>query len=511
MALHENLGRHVGVRASDIRGTLLRVLAHAVAMGAIAFASERTALRLGWSLWKPRLAHAVAALAVIICFDSGLAHAKRREGHPQWSYVIDRHPLRIEAFDRLLGILIDEKTDIKAAQHALAQLIEQQAAGHFGPSATFAGRDGGQVFIRRNNVLVIAIEGLNSRLADATTMPNMFRLAGRGALFRSHYSTGNSTSYGVLGLVHGAAPVFYQVGQPRSSTYLERFRAAGYVTHWLGSAAVEFRMSDYLGNFDRPAPPDDSDESNVARIAQALGVYPANFVFVYYADSHWPYKHLPSFSKFIPEVSEDFDFGREDLIEYRTPIENRYKNCLAQADAWLGRVLEHVDLSKTVVVVTGDHGEELFENGHLSHSSSLGEPMIRTPLILWYPGIQPGQEVGALTSHAAILPAIQSLLRTQVLAGDTGIKAMLDNTAGRAFVAMNNQGFAANIWAVVTQQGKSIVRRSDNGIELQRLYDRNDGLAEYSKEPPKWGDNLSAVAEFQAIFHTDEPTKAQAR
>src|SRR5581483_9841453 len=59
------------------------------------------------------------------------------------------------------------------------------------------------------NVVIIAIESFNARVAAQTDMPFWKELAGRSYQLSRHYSTGNCTQYGVLGLLYGTPPVFY--------------------------------------------------------------------------------------------------------------------------------------------------------------------------------------------------------------------------------------------------------------------------------------------------------------
>jgi arylsulfatase A-like enzyme len=59
----------------------------------------------------------------------------------------------------------------------------------------------------------------------------------------------------------------------------------------------------------------------------------------------------------------------------------------------VGRVLaalrRHGELEDTLVVVTGDHGEEFFEHGNLGHSHALWQELVHVPLLVWAPGLAP--------------------------------------------------------------------------------------------------------------------------
>src|SRR5262249_9591437 len=72
---------------------------------------------------------------------------------------------------------------------------------------------------------------------------------------------------------------------------------------------------------------------------------------------------------------------------------HRYDDALRHVDSMLGRVLDALDqlglAENTIVAVTSDHGEEMFERGFLQHGKSVYEEVTRIPLILRIPGVAP--------------------------------------------------------------------------------------------------------------------------
>lgn len=259
-------------------------------------------------------------------------------------------------------------------------------------------------------------------------MPFWSRFSRRGTLLRNHYSTGNNTEHGQLGLLYGAAPSFYQ-GGPSSgvtrrsvpgSPYIDVFNKHGYETK---SAAAELANEDQLGkyfvNFTRPSsraitreygsPQQDWDL--IPLLLQELRRNERQFLHAYYWSTHAFYVHSAKYNAFQPEVPEDFIYGASasDMREHVQEIVNRYKNCLRELDDWLQALLTNVDLTSTIVVLTGDHGEEFFENGRFLHTNSLDEPQTRTPLLLYVPGYA-GQVVDEVTSHADLMPTLMDIL-----------------------------------------------------------------------------------------------------
>jgi membrane-anchored protein YejM (alkaline phosphatase superfamily) len=70
---------------------------------------------------------------------------------------------------------------------------------------------------------------------------------------------------------------------------------------------------------------------------------------------------------------------------------------------------EHNLLDSTIVLMTGDHGEEFMEKGHWGHARGYPDEQTRVPMVLWVPG-RPAAQVQRMTSHldlpATILPLL---------------------------------------------------------------------------------------------------------
>ena len=68
-------------------------------------------------------------------------------------------------------------------------------------------------------------------------------------------------------------------------------------------------------------------------------------------------------------------------------------------------------LKDTLLVITNDHGEELFDRNDLGHGHSLYDEQIRTPLLMRYPKLLPkNRAVTAVTELVDVLPTILDLL-----------------------------------------------------------------------------------------------------
>ncbi|GAB3687871.1 hypothetical protein GCM10028857_21430 [Salinarchaeum chitinilyticum] len=129
---------------------------------------------------------------------------------------------------------------------------------------------------------------------------------------------------------------------------------------------------------------------------------------VNYMDAHTPYQPRSEHDQWadakaralaasVNDYVWDFVRGSEPL-ETLEDLEDCYDGGIRQADAEVGRLLEHLrragDLEDTLVVVTADHGEGFGEPGEVRDAPSIGhgstggveEGVLRVPLVVQFPG-----------------------------------------------------------------------------------------------------------------------------
>ncbi len=121
-----------------------------------------------------------------------------------------------------------------------------------------------------------------------------------------------------------------------------------------------------------------------------------NFFYLNFQAGHFPYSH-PG----MPMILIGRPVSRGDIrYENREAVQATYWNALAVADAALGKIIEALKkkgvYEDTLILVLGDHGESLFDDGHLGHGFSLNEIQTRIPLIINKKGIEITQAVGQL-------------------------------------------------------------------------------------------------------------------
>ena len=152
------------------------------------------------------------------------------------------------------------------------------------------------------------------------------------------------------------------------------------------------------------------------------------FLWIHWFQPHRPYNPPPAYvsafagayegsatsePEFIMKVwREALDLPDED-VAYLTGL---YDGEVAFADAQVGRILDQLEalglLENTIVVITADHGEILYEHEHyFGHDIALYDECLMIPLIIHAPAPAGAQRrIGQLVQSLDILPTLLDLL-----------------------------------------------------------------------------------------------------
>ena len=135
------------------------------------------------------------------------------------------------------------------------------------------------------------------------------------------------------------------------------------------------------------------------------------FAFVFYDLLHAMSMPKEYFTKFQPSWTEVDYMALHNQMD-PTPFFNLYRNCIYQVDRQVGILLEHVRnsglMDNTVIIITGDHGQEFNENkkNYWGHGSNFSDWQIKVPLIVYHPGIEAGKHFSHITTHYDIVPTL---------------------------------------------------------------------------------------------------------
>ncbi len=279
---------------------------------------------------------------------------------------------------------------------------------------------------KKYNVVWLVCESLRADMLTPEIMPETWAFAQENTRFTQHRSGGNGTRMGVFTLFYGMPGSYWfrALANRRSPVLMDRLQEEGYQLHLSTSAAFSYPEFDKTVFARVPAEQLyaenkgegwKSDRHHVARITTWLekerGTQPF-FLFHFFESSHARY-YFPPESVIRRPYLEEFNYATANLKRDIELIRARYINAVHHLDSQLGEVLKTLRDQKlmedTVVVITGDHGEEFLENGSWGHNSEFTEPQVRVPLVVHIPG-RGAAVVDHPTSHVDVVPTLAPLL-----------------------------------------------------------------------------------------------------
>lgn len=279
---------------------------------------------------------------------------------------------------------------------------------------------------RPYNIVWLTAESWRADMLNPETMPYTYAFAQRNQHFLRHYSTGNGTRMGIFGQFYGLSGRFWfpALKYQRSPLMLDLLQQAGYDIRAFTSANFtypEFDKTVWLNipaeqlHSDQKGPSWRRDERNVSRLIDFLkSAQSPFFEFMFFESTHANYT-FPEKTALLGDYVEDFDYLATNIRGSIGKIKNRYINASHFLDSQFKRVIEALkqtgQLENTIVVITGDHGEEFMENGRWGHNSTFSDQQIRVPLVIHVPDKSP-QEFKTMTSHidlpATVMGGIQA-------------------------------------------------------------------------------------------------------
>lgn len=291
----------------------------------------------------------------------------------------------------------------------------------------------------RPNVLLISLdtlraESIGSYGHERDTMPELGRLAARGVRFEHAQAPSNwtlpshySIFTGLTPAAHGVMPDLAETrgyinpnsqlnvrGSGLEVMLAESLRDVGYRT----TAVTENGWVSAHFGFDqgfqiyRSAPAGSLPGTLSATLGEleATGERGPWFLFVHTYAPHQPY-HAPAEFRLRwaerghvgfawpagrPPIEDYYRFNSEHFSASLSDIEafrDLYDGQVAWTDTLVGSLVAWLEerglLEQTLVVVTSDHGEEIFERGQFDHGDTLFEEVTHVPLVVSAPGIVP--------------------------------------------------------------------------------------------------------------------------
>ena len=278
------------------------------------------------------------------------------------------------------------------------------------------------------NIVWLVSESLRADMLDPEIMPNTWRFSQNSQRFTEHYSGGNGTRMGMFSQFYGlyGQSWFDFLYAHRSPLLVDLIKKNNYSMMAYTSSRFsypEFDKTIFAGLKDSQLQSYtegegwERDRKNVTDMLENMkAAISPFFSFMFFESAHANY-YFPPESIIRPDYIEDFNYLTVDVASEIERIRNRYINATHHLDSQLGRVYDSLEeqglLDNTIVVVTGDHGEEFMENGRWGHNSTFSQEQIRVPLLIHVPGKAPSV-TNVMTSHHDLPATILSLLGVEL-------------------------------------------------------------------------------------------------
>lgn len=279
------------------------------------------------------------------------------------------------------------------------------------------------------NIIMLVSESMRWDLLNPETMPNMSSFSQRAWNYTNHYSGGNGTRQGLFALFYGIhgnswdlflrnrqGPVLFDVLNRYNYQYFI-YTSASFTYPELDQTIFSQIPHDRLIE-NNTGEPWQRDEANTTALVNELKKRDPSrpfFGFLFYESTHARYS-FPDNAVIREDYLKELDYAglsRDALAPQVKGLKARYENAANGIDIQLQRIVDYLeqsgDLDTTLIVITGDHGEEFMERARWGHNSAFNDWQLRVPMIVWMPGSHP-KAITQRTSHMDIGPTILTRL-----------------------------------------------------------------------------------------------------
>jgi membrane-anchored protein YejM (alkaline phosphatase superfamily) len=283
---------------------------------------------------------------------------------------------------------------------------------------------------KKYNIVFLMAESLRADMMNPKVMPQSWAFSQKAFRFNQHYSGGNGTRMGMFAAFYGLYGNYWFkfLDEQKGPALMDLLIKDNYQISVYSSAKFSYPEFDKT-IFAKLSPTQLHDsvelESGMAgwKLDRVNVDKMLNFIentdkskpfmtFMFFESPHALY-YFPPENEIAKPYLEEFNYAEVDLKKDMPLIMNRYINSCNHLDSQYGKVIKYLEdnnlLDSTIVILTGDHGEEFMEKGRWGHNSTFSEEQTKTPLVLWAPGQSP-REVNSITSHLDIPATLMDLL-----------------------------------------------------------------------------------------------------
>jgi hypothetical protein len=306
----------------------------------------------------------------------------------------------------------------------------------------------------RYNIVWLVAESWRSDMLTPEIMPRTWEFACGAQHFMNHYSGGNGTRQAMFSMFYGLygnywfrflherrSPVLMDLLQ-QNNYQIELYTSARFTYPEFDKTLFSRISADHLHEHTE-SEGWRSDRENVTRMLDSIDQRDKDkpfMTFMFFESPHARY-YFPPECEIRKDYLREFNYATADLEKDSGLIFNRYINSCNHLDMQFARVIDYLGKNKlldsTIVIITGDHGEEFMEHGRWGHNSAFNEEQVHTPLVLWIPGREP-EEYTKITSHLDIPATLMEALGVENPAGDYSLGENLFSEQERLYTVLGD-------------------------------------------------------------------------
>ncbi|MBN2479278.1 MAG: sulfatase-like hydrolase/transferase [Parachlamydiales bacterium] len=278
------------------------------------------------------------------------------------------------------------------------------------------------------NIIIFVVETTRKDFITEDIAPNLFAFKNENISFEKSYSSANNTAASWFSIFHSNHSLFWTETKKTNeigSIPLNVFKKLGYkINVYTSSEMTYFQMDKLIFGKNRSLADNFFDFSKTStnpanRDFDTINAFKNDLlddnnkksnIFIVFLDSPhsdyaWHESYTPKKYPFAKQLNYiTLSQSRKDL----PLIINRYKNSLGYIDYLFSDVVKTLKnkniYDDSIIVFTGDHGEEFDENGALFHSSHLNEYQLSVPI--FYKLSSKKSISTNITSHIDIFPTL---------------------------------------------------------------------------------------------------------
>jgi uncharacterized protein len=336
------------------------------------------------------------------------------------------------------------------------------------------------------NFIFIVIDSWRFDAIGPRVTPNLNAFADRTVRFTNHFSGGNATRIGVFSLFYSIPGTYWHriLAEQQRPVWVDELVRRKYEIAVLRSAPLyspEFDRTVFAGldvrtrsKGSRPYQWDRDLTTEFESFLDARNTNTPFFAFLFYDSPHsfdMPNDYATPFMPNGPRVNYLDLHGLKDA----TPFVNRYLNSVHYVDSLVGEALQDIEsrglLQNSVIVITGDHGQEFNDSkqDYWGHGSNFTRYQTGVPFMLYAPDQAP-REYAHRTSHFDLAPTLlANYLGCETPMADYSVGTSLFTPGGRDVLLMSEYADFAIVEperiAVVREHGMNIVDSENAEID----------------------------------------------